>query len=209
MITAAKVGKATTFKLLRDGKEITVKAEVPGGGDHLLCRRYHDTDFGPPCFAMVGGLVFVPFTGALYETLVGGEDHGGGSDVYLPGYIADNLGAFKEREGQQMVLLLRVLTHDVNVGYYASGSIKVLHSINGTKIENMAHLVEYATKTSEGEEYLKFRFGTRGSLDEESGELITLDRKAAFEAEPEILETHRIDIAVSRDLKHLLGDAKA
>ena len=150
---------------------------------------------------MIGGLVFVPFTGPLFEVLFGSDDHGGGSDVFMPGHLADNLGAFKEQEGQQLVLLLRILTHDVNVGYYSSGSIKALQAVNGEKIKNMEHLVKYLHSGTKGEEYLRFRFGTRGSLDEESGEVIVLDRKAAFAAEAEILETHRIDAAVSKDLR--------
>lgn len=211
-ITGGKKGSKTSLRVLRQGKELAIEAVLPGNTQHLLCPRYHQLDC-LPTFLVVGGLVFVPLTGALYEALSGGDDGLVQSDVYLPGVLADKLWAFKQKEGQQMVLLLRVLTADCNLGYYPSGAVKNLSSVNGAKITCMEDLVREVYETSKSETYLKFKFGASKSDapaaakddeegdEEESGEMIILDRKDAMASEKEVLETHRIDTAVSEDLR--------
>ena len=54
----------------------------------------------------------------------------GGSDVYLPGVLADKLWTFKKEKGQQLILLLRCLTADCNLGYYTGGACKMLEVFN-------------------------------------------------------------------------------
>jgi S1-C subfamily serine protease len=217
-ITGTRKGSKTTLRVLRKGKELTVSAELPGNTHHLLCPRYHELDC-VPTFLIVGGLVFVPLTGSLYEALSGGDDGMGGmSDVYLPGVLADKLWAFKQKEGQQMILLLRVLTADCNLGYYPSGAVRTLTALNGNKISSMEQLVkEVYEGSSASSKYLKFKFGSfstatssegAASRDEDvdeddSGDMIVLDREEAMSSEKEVLATHRIDTVLSEDLRAL------
>jgi S1-C subfamily serine protease len=210
-ITGAKKGSTTELRVLRNGKEITISAVLPGNTHHLLCPRYHELDC-VPTFLIVGGLVFVPLTGGLYEAVQGGDDGmGPASDVYLPGVLADKLWAFKQKEGQQVIVLLRVLTADCNLGYYPSGAVRTLRALNGTKIYSMEQLVKEVYETSAASQYLKFKFGSFSSStdsdtepdEEETGDIIVLDRKEAMSSEKEVLATHRIDTALSEDLRSL------
>lgn len=210
-ITGAKKGSTTELRILRKGKEITVSAVLPGNTHHLLCPRYHELDC-VPTFLIVGGLVFVPLTGSLYEALSGGDDGlGPASDVYLPGVLADKLWAFKQKEGQQVIVLLRVLTADCNLGYYPSGAVRTLSALNGTKINSMEQLVTEVYETSAASKYLKFKFGSFSATgdsdaevdEKETGDIIVLDREEAMSSEKEVLSTHRIDTALSEDLRSL------
>jgi hypothetical protein len=131
--------------------------------------------------------------------------------VYLPGVLADKLWAFKQKEGQQVIVLLRVLTADCNLGYYPSGAVRTLRALNGTKIYSMEQLVKEVYETSAASQYLKFKFGSFSSStdsdtepdEEETGDIIVLDRKEAMSSEKEVLATHRIDTALSEDLRSL------
>ena len=156
-ITGATANAKTSLRVLRGGKELTVSAVLPGDTEHLLCPRYHELDC-VPSFLIVGGLVFVPLTGALYEALTAAEESVlGGSDVYLPGVLADKLWTFKKEKGQQLILLLRCLTADCNLGYYTGGACKMLDSLNGTKIRSMTQLATEVFETTKDDTYLRFR----------------------------------------------------
>ena len=76
-------------------------------------------------------------------------------------------------------------------------------------------LVKEVYETSVDSKYLKFKFGSFSAMhpeelskdsdteDEAAGDLIVLDRDEAMSSEKEVLSTHRIDTALSEDLRPL------
>ena len=56
-----------------------------------------------------------------------------------------------------MILLLRCLTADCNLGYYTGGACKMLDSLNGTKIRSMTQLATEVFETTKDDTYLRFR----------------------------------------------------
>eukprot|EP01046_Picozoa_sp_COSAG06_P086788 COSAG06_NODE_33348_length_491_cov_0.841837_2_plen_109_part_00 len=104
-----------------------------------------------------------------------------------------------------------MLTADCNLGYYPSGAVRTLSALNGTKINSMEQLVTEVYETSVASKYLKFKFGSFSATgdsdaeedEKESGDIIVLDREEAMSSEKEVLSTHRIDTALSEDLRSL------
>jgi S1-C subfamily serine protease len=165
LITSRKEG-ATTVKVLREGKEQVVSAELVGRPSCLLCPIYHESDCQPTYF-VCGGLVFCPMTGALIEEFIKNGSYNQGSVILDQALVNRATTAFKtaeeEKDGAEIVVLLRILVHDCNYGYRLSnGMAMVLQTINGEQVKNMKHLVR-AVRTSE-EEYLRFGFGGQAGL---------------------------------------------
>jgi hypothetical protein len=165
-LITSRVDGATSLKVLRRGKEEVVSAQLVGRPSCLLCPIYHESDCQPTYF-VCGGLVFCPMTGALIEEFIKNGSFNHGSVILDQALVNRATTAYKtaeeERDGTEIVVLLRILVHDCNYGYRLSnGMAMVLHTINGQKVKNMKHLVA-SVRTSE-EEYLRFGFGGQAGL---------------------------------------------
>ena len=106
-------------------------------------------------------------TGALIEEFIKNGSYNQGSVILDQALVNRATTAFKtaeeEKDGAEIVVLLRILVHDCNYGYRLSnGMAMVLQTINGEQVKNMKHLVR-AVRTSE-EEYLRFGFGGQAGL---------------------------------------------
>ena len=89
-----------------------------------------------------------------------------------------------------MVILLRVLQSEVNIGY--EDVCGMLESFNGTPIVSLAHLASLAAGAHEsGAGLLEFMLVT--------GELLVLDAPRCWETEEEIFATHSIPSRCSFD----------
>ena len=165
-LITSRVDGATTLKVLRKGEEVIVTAELVGRPSCLLCPIYHESDCQPTYF-VCGGLVFCPMTGALIEEFIKNGSFNHGSVILDQALVNRATTAYQtaeeQKNGAEIVVLLRILVHDCNYGYRLSnGMAMVLQTINGDKVKNMRHLVD-SVRTSE-DEYLRFGFGGQAGL---------------------------------------------
>ena len=174
-------GEEFTIVIVRDGKEqhITIAAApVP-----RLVPRMHGVD-AVPSYLVVGGLVFVPLS-LPWIRKAGGSNMGQSAIAALLTYAEKDL----EKDGQQMIVLSTVLSHDVNFGY-EKFSGEVLKTLDGVEVFNLKHLNELIQKKDVVGAYsyehrlLSFEF--------DSSRRILLSREGALDAEQEILERHSI-----------------
>lgn len=174
------VGDTVKVTILRDSKVMDV--EVPISINKLLVPVHQFEKF--PSYFVHAGLVFIPLVQPyLHEW----EDWYNNS----PRKLCDKaLNEMPEAVGQQIVVLSHVLLHKINYGYQNLTNSQVL-SFNGTKIHNLAQLVQLV----ESNEKPHLRF------DLEDGMVVIIDAKEAAEATPNILTTHRIHHSKSSDLR--------
>ena len=86
-----------------------------------------------------------------------------------------------------MVLLSQVLSHQINIGYEHLNNMHVL-GVNGTKVRNLAHLVELVEASSS--KFLTFDLAP-------NDEMVVLEAAALAAATGEILAQHNISSARS------------
>ena len=136
LITGKRVGQPTTFDVVRDGAERTVTSVLRPLPSNVP--REHKMDSFPG-WLVVGGLLFVPLTCPL---LVYPSSEELESSGYLKIYdhIDAEVHKFRAEEGTESVVLIDILACDANFGYYFRSSWRVLNTLNGKKIRNMAHL---------------------------------------------------------------------
>ena len=107
--------------------------------------------------------------------------------------------AEQDKQGSEIIILLRILVHDCNYGYKLSnGMAMVLDTVNGRRISTMKQLVDYVGTSSD--EFLSFKFDGQAGLT--AGTEMVLERSFVEAATPEILATHRIPAAITPNLMH-------
>jgi len=174
------VGDTLKVTVLRDSKVLDLS--VPISANKLLVPVHQFEQF--PSYFVHAGLVFIPLVQPyLHEW----------DDWYSnsPRKLCDKaLNELPDYEGQQIVVLSHVLLHKINYGYQHLTNYQVL-SFNGTKIKNLAQLVQLVE--SNDKPHLRF--------DLDDGMVVIIDAKEASEANTNILATHRIHHAKSADLR--------
>lgn len=180
LVTCKAEGCATRFQILRDGKILEIIARmrpVPTPAPRSVLK---------PEYFIVGGLVFTVLTGSLVEEYMAGS-----SSMTLPeSIVKSGFSEMKHAKGREIVLLLRILAHEVNYGY-GSSSCVTLRSINGVEVENLVQAALLIAKTTE--QFLKFEF-------KETKRKIILETAQARGAEDEVLALHGISNAYSPGL---------
>ncbi|GFR42650.1 hypothetical protein Agub_g3587 [Astrephomene gubernaculifera] len=186
IIRAKHIGEDVHFKLLRDGQEVCVSYPLRAK-DHLV--PVLDAVDAVPSYFIVGGLVFAPLSSPFLEMVFGG---GGGrrsrrADVPVPVLAALNQN--KIRKGQQVVLLVQVLAHEINHGYRYS--VTPCESFNGRRLHSLRHLAHLVDTCDQP--FLNFGL--------EGGRLITLQTAEVRAAGPQILSTNAISSDRSPDMR--------
>ncbi len=132
------IGDNCKFKVLRDGKEITVNYKL---------RRYKrlvpNRVFGKlPTYYFIGGLLFVPLS----------INH---LDEYRQWYngpinlVYQVINGKVSKELQQIVVLSSVLAAEVNVGYQKLRSL-IVEKVNGQKIKDLKQLISIVENSKKG-----------------------------------------------------------
>ena len=179
MVGDYQVGDKVTFHLLRDGKEasedIVLKEYLT-----LIPRKRYDIRATYYIFA---GFLFMPVTEDYCHTWSKWTSvptklkyH------YYYGDCDDNT--------NQVVLISKVLAHDVNLGYHEVDDV-VVDTVNGKKIGNILDVID-ALEDHEGKYH---------TIMTDEGFAIVLDVEKARTASPEILERYGIRDHCSDDLK--------
>ncbi len=97
----------------------------------------------------------------------------------------------------ELVVMPTLLPHETSRGYRPVSFPMTVRSINGVEVRNLPHATELLTKSDA--EFIEMTFFDRGS------ETIVIDRKAALDSTPAIMEEHEILRQASADLLPLLG----
>ena len=115
-----------------------------------------------------------------------GDDWSGDAPAELVATIND----LPKDKGEEVVILSRVMPHDVNMGYHDYRE-EIISAVNGQKVNNLKQLIEIL-RGSEKSPYVKFITGDR--------KVIVLNSVKAAEAMPEIMEIYNIPSDRSQDL---------
>lgn len=206
LATRKVVGESISVQVARKTEEAADasvqirRLELSAAPIQKLVPRTRGVD-AKPSFFVVGGLVFIPLSVPWLESRFQrslGE---------APPQLLQKIEAFKEEEGEEVVVLAKVLAAEVNYGYedfmcmpvtrfgvYGRGSVGLDSEKNTTKIRSCRHLREMvldATSRSNGD---FLRFILANNLE------VVLDAAECRSSTSEILRQHAIPSECSDDL---------
>jgi S1-C subfamily serine protease len=183
-VQARQVGQSLPVVIYRGGERqaLTLELNRAFQADQLVPLERYDT---LPSYYIYGGFVFTPLTRDYLKIWGGNWQQAAPSSLLV--FLERN---FAERPGQQVVLGMKVLPHDVNQGYHNAGNW-VVEEVDGKKVDNLRELIA-AIEQGTGE-FVTFRGANRQEY--------VLDRAKAAAAREGILRTYRIPADRSPDLQ--------
>ena len=198
LITSKAKHEASTVTLVRDGRSLELS--VVFAPIAPLLPRYEGVDAWPT-YAIFGGLVFTRLSMPLYQEMLGADE---GICLSKTSALVRYTQGWKQNEEEDIVVLLRVLRHAVNEGIDVSESdLRVVASVNGTKVTTLAGMVSTAMAELRGESpYLTFSFDvdTRLGVFGVSAEEV-LPTQGLLAADDDIMAQNGISAPVSSDLR--------
>lgn len=175
-------GETIRLEVLRDKKVLSLEAEV-GPWDPLVPVRFNDK---PPYF-IHAGFVFSALSQQLITECYG-EDWS--SAPWRLVRAATEL--FKEKAGQEVVVVSQVLSHEVNRGYtFVPEMLHQVEKVNGEEVSHLRQMVEIVENNRED----TLRIETSGDV------LIVLDTAKAAAATEEILSEYQVPATKSESLR--------
>ncbi len=175
-----QVGEKIDLDIWRDGRVQTVQIVLDRsvGSNYLVPRVRYDVR---PTYYIYGGLIFTPLTQNYLKAW--------GSNWYKeapPDLLAFYQSGLPAIEGEEVVVLLRVLPADVNIGYHDLRNFRI-DEVNNQKINNLKDLIRIIEESPETT-YVTFKAT--------SGLLIALDREQVKKQQSDILRIY--DVPVDR-----------
>lgn len=184
----AKEGKVP-MTIVRDGAEKTV--EVPVGPDRdqrlvpPLLGRY-------PSYFIFGPLVFSEVSDDLVSAMLR-PPTAGRALAFVGSPLVTRSAERPSFPGERLVVISHpMFTHRLGKGY-SNPFMQVVAEVNGTRIKNLAHLVEVLRDATS--EFVEFRFANERNL-----ETIVFRRAEALTATEEVLNDNSIRMPYSEDL---------
>jgi len=174
------LGQQCKVHILRDGKEMVVNVRLSPRRSLVPVHSYDSR----PSYFVYGGLVFTKLVQPYLHEY--GEDwyHQSPRRLSYKAIYGD-----LENENQEIVILSYVLVDEINFGYNALTNLEVI-KFNGTKIDNLKHLVEMVENNKQP--YVRF------DLDESM--VIIMETAAVEQANLRILSNHYVPSSKSLDL---------
>jgi S1-C subfamily serine protease len=170
--------------VFRDGKSIEVALPVSREPDQLL-RSY---DGGYPSYFVCGPLVFSPVVSNAVSYYFQYNPGLGGRNSPLSIRRSDRA----HFPGEQLVVVTAPLLRTRMTKGYVDPFGQVLSEVNGTKVKNLAHLVDLIRSSKD--EYLTFRFA------EDYSETLVFRRKAMLDATESLMSENGIPRRGSDDV---------
>ena len=176
LVQKHQIGDNLSIHVLRDGKELSLQIKLDSSYEKnwLIPFEQYET---LPTYYIYGGLVFSPLSVNLLS--IWGSNWYNNAPKELVALLSNNI---PKVEGEQVVILLRVLPAEVNDGYQNLDPWRVKKA-NGKEVLNMKELV----KVIESEESGPFTI-----LENDTGQQIVLDREKIQQANGQILATYKI-----------------
>ena len=178
-----QIGENIQMDILRNGEKISLDVNLYRSSqkDQLVPMEQYET---LPSYYICGGLIFCPLSRNLLH--IWGSQWYQSAPAGLIYHLQNNI---PEKEGQQVVVLLKSLAADVNEGYQNVNSW-VVDTVNGEKIWNLNDFV--AKVEAIQDDYI--------ILENKWDQKIVIDREMAKNTHQEILEIYRIPFDRSEDL---------
>merc|ERR1719350_1358287 len=185
-------GSLAKFRVLRAGKEIDLEVKIaPLDNSTLMIPRHlHDKK---PHYFVWGGLVVSNMSYPLLSAAYGRDWR-----QSLPGkmkYLTSKY--WREKEGEEIVLLVQILDHEVNLNY-DSQSWDIIEKINGEEILNLEDL--FTKICAADTEFVRLDLCNNGS--------IILPKREADLSSAKIKKDQRMFSLMSDSLKHIPGAEK-
>jgi len=133
LINMQKVGETAVLKIRREGKIIIVKVPLKPISPLVKIANHYEK----PSFYIYGGLIFTVLSTDLNNAL--------GSNDSLPplsfAYYNVGLGGMNEKRKKEIVVLLKVLPDEINIGYHDRG-YEIITKVNGKEFDSFKQFVE-------------------------------------------------------------------
>ena len=180
-----QVGEDLVLTVLRQGENLTIHLTLDRAwGRHALIPM--PSFDAAPDFYIYGGLVFCPLT--FNYLLTWGDDPEEDPPVKLAQYLLNNK---PTEEGEEVVVLINVLSSDVNNGYRDYRNTRIT-KVNGSKIKNLRDFIR-AVEKGNGDRFIEFENDRKIR--------IVLERDMAEKENAKILKTYRIPFDRSEGLR--------
>ncbi len=170
-----QIGEFVRLGILRDGKEKNIRILLKHGWESELLVPHERYDRMPEYF-IYGGLIFCPLS-VDYLKAWGAK----WQETATKSLVAKLDFNICSKQGEEVVILSRVLPVEVNQGYHGTMDWQV-SSVNGNKIKNLRELIT-AVEAVKGP-YVIFA--------SESGIELVLDRKIVEAGQKQLFETYKI-----------------
>ncbi len=191
LISRRQIGEAVTVAVLRQGARISTKLTLKALVSMIPARPGQ-----PPTYFMFAGLVMLPLT-FEYMAARGFEN----AHFRYKHYYYDQ---FPSQEQREVVILSKILTHEINLGYQHMYGV-VVRRINGIAIKEMSDVVPaFASPCGEFHVVEIDNWGVRAeSSDYNSayGCRVVIDVREAARATAEILAQHGMAADRSANLR--------
>ncbi|MBU4468181.1 MAG: trypsin-like peptidase domain-containing protein [Candidatus Omnitrophica bacterium] len=138
LINMQKVGETAVLKIRREGKIIIVKVPLKPISPLVKIANHYEK----PSFYIYGGLIFTVLSTDLNNAL--------SSNDSLPplsfAYYNLGLGAVNEKRKKEIVVLLKVLPDEINIGYHDRG-YEIITKVNGKEFDSFKQFVKLIEDT--------------------------------------------------------------
>lgn len=179
------LGDTIKYGVIRDTKPMTLSIRLKKPAQLVP----YEQSGGQPSYYIYGGLVFMPLT--VNYLMTWGDQWWKDAPVDL---LHAQLKEHPSEKRSEMVILRKVLAHELNAGYHEYQD-RIVRKVNGATIFNMMDLV---TK-------LKSHNGAFTIVELEDGGRIALDTAAVGKTKAELLKLYGIQNEASHNLMELKG----
>jgi len=189
LISNKQMGDNLKLEIIRDGKlqDFTVPLK-----DYSPLIAYPNSLTRPPYY-IFGGIVFTVLSSDLMQSW--GERWWETVPIDF-GYYLFGTGRLNIHEQKDIVVLLNVLSDEINTGYHTSKNM-VIETVNGKKFKSFKEFVLLLDKIKKKEEYTIF--------ETEENSHIILNNSHVDDINKEILKRNEIPYPFSRDVAQWLG----
>lgn len=138
LVNMQKIGETAVLKIQRKGKMIIVKVPLKPISHLVKIANYSEK----PSFCIYGGLIFTVLNTDLINLLAANDN--------LPPlsflYYNMGLGGLNEKRKNEIVVLLKVLPDEINIGYHGRG-FEIITKVNGKEFDSFKQFVKLIEDT--------------------------------------------------------------
>jgi S1-C subfamily serine protease len=138
LINMQKIGETAVLKIQREDKVSIVKVPLKPISDLVKIANYSEK----PSFYIYGGLIFTVLSSDLINLL-------GDKDTLPPLsfiYYNAGLGSLNEKRKKEIIVLLKVLPDEINIGYHDRG-YEIITEVNGKEFDSFKQFVKLIEET--------------------------------------------------------------
>ena len=178
---SSSVGDVLRVQVLRDHKPMDLSVPLSSTVNQDLVIATNNI---PPKYYTYQGLVFTTVTKQFVDAFKG--------RVPVPEVLPKILNSFRSGDQKEIVILLRVLPHEVTYGYHDL-AMETIDSVNSVKVHDLEHLIELIEGSDK--DYIQIEFGYKGLYK------MILNHHDAERVNRDILQQYNIPFDRSEDLR--------